>query len=262
MSAPGLLAHRLRGAGEPALFLNGGMMTMASWEPIARPLEERFAVLLCDFRGQLLSPGTPHATLDSHVADVVALLDHLGLGSVRVLATSFGAEVALALAATRPERVRSLTAVAAVASFGDGWAAAAEPILAACRAALAGGDRGPVLDAIAEFAYSPAWRAVHGAELRRRRGAAPDLPSAWFEGLIGIVSSIGTIDLASALPRISAPVHVVAAELDAVMPLENVRALAEAIPIARLTVVPGAGHALVAEDPARVVDLFLSEVQT
>lgn len=244
------------------LLLNGGMMTMASWEPIARRLEERFAVLRCDFRGQLLSPGTPHATLDGHAGDIAALLDHLGLDAVRVLGTSFGAEVGLHLAATRPERVTSLTVVAAVAGFGDRLMEAAEPILAACREALAGGDRGRVLDAISEFAYSPAWRAAHAEELAARRGAVSALPDAWYSGVSGIVASLSTVDLAPLLPRISCPVHVVASELDSAMPLQSVRALAAAIRGARLTVVPGAGHALVAEDPTRVVGLFLSEVQT
>ncbi len=56
MSSRPLLAHLVEGDGLPLVLLNGGMMTYASWEPIAAVLREQWQVLRCDFRGQLLSP--------------------------------------------------------------------------------------------------------------------------------------------------------------------------------------------------------------
>lgn len=134
------------------------------------------------------------------------------------------------------------------------------PILDACREALDGGDRGRVLDAIARFAYAPAWLEAHRAELAQRRAAVSLLPDAWFAGVAGLVDSLAGIDLRPVLPRIRCPVHVVAAGLDAAMPLRRTSAVAAAIPGARFTVVEGAGHALVVERPEAVVDLFLQEV--
>ncbi len=99
-----VLTHRLEGAGQPVLLLNGGLMTLAGWETLAAPLRARFQVLRCDFRGQLLSPGASPPTLDGHADDVVALLDGLGLETVHVVGTSFGALVAVILAARWPER--------------------------------------------------------------------------------------------------------------------------------------------------------------
>ena len=66
-------------------------MSIAAWEPICRPFAEHYRVLRSDFRGQALSPGEPHAELEGHVGDVVALLDHLEIDSTHVLGASYGA---------------------------------------------------------------------------------------------------------------------------------------------------------------------------
>src|SRR3990167_6918619 len=102
------LAHRIEGQGPPVVLLNGGMMTFASWEPIAARLRERYQALRFDFRGQLLSPGEPPAELAGHADDVAALLDRVGWPSAHCVGTSFGALVAVELAARAPGSVRSL----------------------------------------------------------------------------------------------------------------------------------------------------------
>lgn len=254
-----LLPHRALGAGEPVLLLNGGMMTIGSWEPIAAPLAERFRVHLCDLRGQLLSTLPAPARLEEHVEDVDRLLESLGEGPVHLLGTSFGAEVGLLLAALRPARVRTLTVVAATDLFTQAMFDVGAPVLAACREALSGGDRGRVLDAIAAYAYRPEWLEAHREELAARRLGVAALPDRWFEGVADLVGSLRGVDLTPHLGGIRCPVHVIAAGCDAVMPLDRVRALAAKVPGARLTVLPGAGHAVVAEDPGLVVELFLAD---
>ena len=112
-ASEGLLTRRFDGEGEPLLLLNGGMMSIAAWEPVARHLRGSFQLLLCDLLGHILTPGASHADLDGNVVDVEALLDALDLERVHVLGTSFGAFVGLRLAATRPERVLSLIAATA-----------------------------------------------------------------------------------------------------------------------------------------------------
>jgi len=109
----GVLAHQLDGDGEPLLLLNGGMMSISSWNPFIEPFVERYRVVRCDFRGQLRSHEPPHRTLDGHVADVIALLDTLEIERTCVIAASFGAEVGLLLAATHPARVASLVVATA-----------------------------------------------------------------------------------------------------------------------------------------------------
>jgi pimeloyl-ACP methyl ester carboxylesterase len=256
-----VLAHRVTGSGPPLLLLNGGLMTYASWEPLASALAATHTLVGCDFRGQLLSPGTPPARLEGHVADVLALLDALALPRVHVVGTSFGALVGLSLAARHPERVAALVVVTATTHVDADMWAAAQPLVAAARAALDGGDPGAVFDALLTTAFSPAFREREAEALALRRRQFAELPRAWFEGLLGLLGALEGLDLRPQLGRVRAPTLVVAAELDATFPPERSRALAAAVPGARLESVAGAGHALVAEDSPALAALVQNFIQ-
>jgi pimeloyl-ACP methyl ester carboxylesterase len=64
-------------------------------------------------------------------------------------------------------------------------------------------------------------------------------------------------DLRPLLPGIACPVLVACGEADGLTPPERAREMAAAIPGARLEIVPGAGHMLTMEQPARVTALLL-----
>jgi pimeloyl-ACP methyl ester carboxylesterase len=248
-----MIYAKVDGSGAPLLLLNGIAMTAASWQPVPRLLAERFTVVRCDLRGQLMSPGEPPADVGGHVADVVELLDHLGLESVHVLATSFGGAVGALLAARAPERVRSLMSVASADGFTESMADEVARWRDATVRSLEGPDRGVLSNVLEPVVYSPAYIEAHRDEraLRRRQIAA--LPDAWFEGLVGLLDSAESFSLSSELAAIRCPALIVAAELDGFIPLDRCRALAEAIPGAAFRVIEGAGHAVVVEQPATVV---------
>jgi pimeloyl-ACP methyl ester carboxylesterase len=250
------LAHRTAGSGEPVLLLNGGLMSMAAWDPVATPLERSHRVVRCDFRGQLLSPGEPPPDLAGHAADVVALLDHLGLPRVHLVGTSFGALVGLNLAARHPARVAALAAVTATDRVTDEDWVAAESVREACRRAAQGGDGGVVLDLLAPLTFSSEWLAAQGELLAERRRQIAALPAEWFRGLDRLLASVEGLDLGPRLGAIRCPTLVVAAERDRTFPIERSAALAAAIRGAALEVVPGAGHALVLEAPERLLELL------
>lgn len=262
-----VLAHKVEGDGPPLLLLNGGMMSMSAWEPLARRLAARRRVIRCDFRGQLLSPGEPRGSMEEHADDVAALLESLATGPVDVVAASFGAYAGLLLAARHPERVRSLVAatVTDVARAGDaGLGEAGERLARAVLAAAQhGGDRTEVYDAIVHLAYTPEWQVAHAEELAARRAQVGLLPAAWFTGLEDLLGALTKVDLRGVLPKISCPVLVVAAGRDAAMPLERTQAVADGIPGASLVVVAGSGHALIVEredEFVLLVERFLARV--
>lgn len=261
-----LLSHTVQGPedGEPVLLLNGGMMSHGAWDPVIRPLLDtgRYRTLGCDFRGQVLSPGTPPPTLDGQVDEVVRLLDSLGLADtpVHVLGTSFGGETGLLLAATHPERVRSLAAVT-VTDFLDeemrqGVAASRRRIAEI----LAGGGRSDFQDAVAEEVYSERFRRENESFLAAARERLERMPREWFESLDGILASYADVDLRPFLDAIRCPVLIVIAARDRVMPPERSRALAEALPRAadaEVAVHPESGHALVVEHPDWLGERYL-----
>jgi len=95
------------GSGEPVVCVHGSL----SWGTFAfraqRPLADAHSLVLPDRRGYGASPSTGPADFDVDADDVAAML---GDGA-HLVGHSYGAVVALLVAARRPEAVRTLTVV-------------------------------------------------------------------------------------------------------------------------------------------------------
>jgi len=264
-----LLSHTVFGArrpgAPPVLLLNGGMMSYVAWAPISERLAEEHQVVGCDFRGQLLSPGEAHARLDGHVEDLVRLLDHLEVPRVHVLGTSFGAAVGLLFAAAHPGRVASLALVTATDRVSVAMREATIEMRDLVGGVLAGGDRARFHEYLTREVYSEAYRREHAADLAERGAQIGLLPVSWFEGLDGLLATLAGASLEPALATLSGraaaagercPAIVVLAVHDRVIAPERSRALARALG-ADLAEHPSSGHALVAEDPRWVSEIYL-----
>lgn len=252
-----LLTHRVTGRGEPLLLLNGALMSIAAWQPVVPALEPLFQVVRCDFRGQLFSPGEAPPDFGAHVADVLAVLDHLGLARVHMAGVSFGSLVALRLAAQIPERIASLAAITSTERIKDETWRDLEELRNACREAAAGGDPRRVFDLTLPM-YSAGYRSREGESLAMQRDWIKALPEIWFRGIAALLAAVEGLDMRPDLPCIQCPALVVAAEEDTTFPLEHSRALAGAISGARLVVVPGVGHGMVIEKPLRLGEILAS----
>jgi pimeloyl-ACP methyl ester carboxylesterase len=93
--------------GCPVVLLHGGSSSAATWARLTASLPER-RVIAPDLRGHGSSPRCESYPLDGYVADVVAVLDRLGLDRVPVVGHSLGGYVAGRLAMERPDRVTRL----------------------------------------------------------------------------------------------------------------------------------------------------------
>ncbi len=232
-------------------------MSIAAWEPVAAPLAGRFQVVRCDLRGQLLSPGEPEPTLEAHVRDVVELLDTLGLQRVHLVGTSYGGLLALRVASLHPERAASVCGIATTERITpETWKSTAE-LRELCLAAADGGDGGRVLDFLLPGTYTPEYLEKQAPALAFHRHWVAALPAIWFRGIAGLLSSLEGLDLRPHLGAIRCPVLVVAGGRDVMFPLEHSRALVEAIPYARLELLPGAPHGMAVENPADVTRVLL-----
>ena len=255
--SPPVLFHRTDGSGEPVLLLNGVAMTVPSWEIVARLLAERYQVIRCDFRGQLMMPVPPPPDLTDHADDVVGLLDNLGIGAVNVVGTSFGGVVGTLVASRHPERVRSLVTVASADGFDEGMADEVARWRDACQQSLTGGDRGHLSDVLEPVVYSADWVEQHRDERAVRRRQIASLPDEWFRNLMGLLDTAHSLRIRDELAAVRCPALVVAAELDAFVPLDRARDMAAAIEDARFEIIEGAGHAVVVEQPERVAEICL-----
>jgi pimeloyl-ACP methyl ester carboxylesterase len=110
VSAAGAAFHvATAGSGPPLLLLHGWPEYWRTWELVMTRLADRFTLIAPDLRGFGASdkPSGPWGA-DEHAADLLALLDALGVGPVGVVGHDVGGAVMLPLARRAPERLRGL----------------------------------------------------------------------------------------------------------------------------------------------------------
>src|ERR1700688_4637663 len=91
--ANGIDVHYLRTGGDkpPVVLLHGLMTKGACWTPLAQALEEEYDVIMPDARGHGNSSAPDHGyRYDDLAADVVCLIDVLGLATPVLLGHSMG----------------------------------------------------------------------------------------------------------------------------------------------------------------------------
>jgi pimeloyl-ACP methyl ester carboxylesterase len=207
---------------------------------LVRALSARARVVLFDKRGTGASDRVKAMpSLSQRVEDLRALLDEVRSPGAILVGFSEGGPLALTFAATRPEKVRGLVLVGAFARMAAGpdhpagWSDEAV-------ATLRGHVRRSWGDGATMRAFVPARhlsRSVRAWAARaEQEGASPG-------AALDLLEMNLALDVRSVLPRVRAPAVVLHATDDRVVPVGNGRALAAAIPGARLVEVPGDDHA-------------------
>lgn len=106
------LVYTDTGHGEPVFLLHGLGSRGSDWQLQLPALSESFRVVVPDLRGHGTSPKPPGPySVALMAADVMALMDKLGLPSAHFIGLSMGGMMAFQLAAASPERVRSAVIV-------------------------------------------------------------------------------------------------------------------------------------------------------
>jgi pimeloyl-ACP methyl ester carboxylesterase len=95
----------------PLLLIHGSGASGASWGPVAGALAGRHHVIRVDLPGCGQSPPAPSYDVPEQAGRVAVLLDDLGLRHVTVAGHSSGGYVATALAEQRPDLVGSLALI-------------------------------------------------------------------------------------------------------------------------------------------------------
>ncbi len=105
------MAYQDVGSGEPVLFVHGSMTDYRYWRSQVEEFSKRYrviAVSLRHFYPERWDGNGGDFSVEIHAEDVAALIGHLGLQTVHLVGHSRGGAVALYLAHTHPERVRTL----------------------------------------------------------------------------------------------------------------------------------------------------------
>ncbi|MGB4673424.1 MAG: alpha/beta fold hydrolase [Azovibrio sp.] len=238
----------------PALFLPGWGLGCG---PLATVLEGSGWQLL-DLPGIKRNPqgnlqGNPQENPPAHFDSAVEALCACLPPSCHLGGWSLGALLALAAAARAPERIISLTLVAATPSFVQrpAWPHGLSPAALqdfAARVAKAGAGALPRFIAL----FCQGDHEARAAARRLGQQASPPAQELLEAGLVWL----GEADLREAVPHITCPVTLIHGETDPLMPLAAARWLQEQLPAARLQLLPGKAHAPFSPDPA----LFLEQL--
>ncbi|SDB74115.1 alpha/beta fold hydrolase [Belnapia rosea] len=236
------------------------------FKPGYTALTDAMQVIYFDHRGQGRSArgDASRWTLDENVEDMEALRQHLGLGPIVSIGTSYGGMVAMAHAARYPEAVSHLVLVV-TASHG-GFIPRAQEILAArgteeqkalCAKVWEGGFEDEAELKRYYRVMGPLYAAKHDPEkaedgIARAIHSPEALNRAFRPG--GFLRSF---DLRPELARITAPTLILGGRLDWICPPEFSEEIHALIPSSRLVIVEDSSHSMRVDAPERLYSEIL-----
>jgi class 3 adenylate cyclase len=251
------IAYQVTGIGDVDLvFMQGAVAHLElAWEdPRLSRLFERLSafsrLIRFDRRGMGMSGVTDRlATLEEQVQDFATVMDAAGSEHAALFGTIDAGTIALAFAAAHPERTRAViafeTAPRWTPSQSDDYGL--DPaVLSRFAEATQAMDVETQLSIVAPSRKEdPAFRSwfrryTRSAQSGIQIGAVMMTMMAW--------------DIRDRLPSIAAPVLVINRAEHALLPVGNARALAEALPDARLVELPGRDTAIFSSDVDEVAD--------
>jgi lipase len=244
------------------LAVHGVTGSLMAWRTVARELDERACLLAPDLRGRGRSRGLPGPYgLATHMADLTAVLDHVGAPSAVLVGHSMGAFLALRLAAELPERTLGVVILDSGVPFtvSDGDTKQYDQAISTVSARLATAFP-------STHQYVAAWRAHPGFKdaWNGDRQAAEDFEAYARYDMVeaGHVVRCASVPAAvradskemltddvtrTALDRVHAPVQLLRAErgvfdAEPLIPADTLRAFAADYPSVRIEEVAGVNH--------------------
>lgn len=97
-----------QGKGPTVVLIHGLFGSLDNLGLLARPLSEQYRVISVDLRNHGASFHSDEMSYPAQAADILALLDHLGLEQVALVGHSMGGKVAMQVAKQAPHRVSKL----------------------------------------------------------------------------------------------------------------------------------------------------------
>jgi len=261
------------GQGKPVILLHG-LASSANWYDLVAPhLRNDYRVIAPDQRGhgQTTQAGSGYdwGTLTK---DVVGLMDELALANAAVFGHSWGANVALNVAARAPDRVNALGLIEGGTSRGSGAKESWEEVRARARPRNISGTREEFLDRLRtqlSFCWSDqVERIVQTMVYEGAEGAMQDILRP--ENHIQVMRAMWEEPASQAYPNILCPTLIIpagpapqqAGSERALVKQERVAAAEQAIKNSRVRWIPETVHDIGYHKPeelARVIREFLDE---
>ncbi len=240
------VAYELTGTGPGVVLVHGTSASRAQWTPLTAEIADRYTVLALDYSGSgdTVDHDGP-LTLGDLAAEVRAAADHAGLDRFHLVGHSLGAAIAAHLAATDPQRVRSLLMHA-------GWVRTDTRMDTEFRYWIdlfrTDAEHGSNLLAqhLTLAAFGPGYWSRISAE--EHVAVVKQFVEMIAPGTDRQTEVDRTVDLSGLLDRITAPTLVLASAHDRIIPAEQQQQLVATIPDARYAEID-AGHGAPGEVP-------------
>jgi pimeloyl-ACP methyl ester carboxylesterase len=248
------------GEGEPLLLVMGFGLSSDAWTPLL-PLLAGRRVIRFDNRGTGESgPSGEGYSVEAMAADAAAVLDAAGVARAHVHGVSMGGMIALSLALDHPGRVGTLllgcTSAAPLRFATDGGV-----VELAQATVLMSAEPDAALDRLLPLLFSESFLAENPSvrelgSVLTASGARPEEAVATMRA----IADLGTgraFDVGDRLGEIAVPTLIQHGDADRLIPVEEGRRLAAAIPGAEYQELAGAGHAYAMERPAEALGRML-----
>jgi YbgC/YbaW family acyl-CoA thioester hydrolase len=246
------LAVDVRGQGAAVLFIHGYPLDHTLWEHQLTHLDGWMRIAP-DLRGmgQSDAPDLGYS-MATYADDLLALVNTLGVERVVLCGVSMGGYIAFEMLRRARERVRGLVLVNSRAEADTPEGRRARDASAA--QAREGGAESIAATMLPRMLARSA-PAENPALVERVRVMMEGTP---VSGILGAIAALrDRPDSMPLLPTLAGlPTLVIAGEDDQIIPTERARVMADAIPGARLVVLPGVGHLCPVERPEAVTGLL------
>ena len=237
--------YDVSGEGPAVILIHGVGSSRQSWDDVVERLQG-FRALRYDLRGHGESgkPAGPY-TLDDFVADLAALLDHVGIAKGHVVGFSLGGLIAQGFALAHPDRVEKLALVSTVSGRTEEERERVKARLEMVQGGIPGAHFRKSMDRW----FTPAYQAANPDLIDRLEAANQrNDPKAYAAAYRVLAMS----DLADRLPEITAETLVMTGEDDLGSNPRMARLMHDRIPNSQLNILSGLRHSILNEAPDTV----------
>ena len=246
------------GAGPPIVLIHAGIADHRAWDALVPPLlSAGYRVVRYDTRG--FGESTTDDVEFSHRADVIAVMDALGIGRAALVGNSRGGMIAFDTAVESPERVVAVVGVGAGLGGFDGGMTPGEQAIADEHVRI---DSADPFDAAALTAFEVGiWVDGPGQPVGRAPAAVRDAVYAMNLPLNEAPPPRREVGLdppaSERLAELHCPVLAVAGTLDFSEVVQTARHLETEAPNARAVIWPDVAHMIGMEVPDRLADAIV-----
>jgi 3-oxoadipate enol-lactonase len=248
-----------RREGTPLVMIQGLGTDSRGWALQRLALGRQFRCITIDNRGVgRTGPAPEPYSLERMALDVIAVLDQERIERAHVMGASMGGVIAQIIGVLHPHRTRSLV-LACTACRHHEWR---RELFEEWAQAVDRGGMAALGDEALQWLVGPRLRRRFGIWLNLIARVVLQQPPGTFVAQIQAILDAPD-ELRNELHGIRVPVLVITGSQDSLTPLGDAEELAELIPHARLEVISGAAHGLMAEAPNgfnEAVLRFLTEV--